>query len=416
MKKAPFIILLFLTFVLEVVGCLYWIGKMERVKQDPVAINECLHSITEHFGEETQYKKDLPYVVMDQEGKVVYQTEHNMSQSINEAIKNNDLILDLVVNEEVVGKIIFDNTTAEKIEVYRNNIVKLLLVVFMAQALLILAYFLYCEKYIIAPFKKLNAFAVRVAGGNLDLPLELDRKHIFGSFTESFDLMRNELKKARIAEKKANDDKKEMIAKLSHDIKTPVASIKSTSEFGFELTKEERTKEMFNLINVKSDQITTLVDNLFNSSVNDITEIAVNPSNYNAEILNDLITNSDYLHKAGAFTIPMCNIYCDKLRLQQAFDNIFMNSYKYANTDISVDAYEEGEYLVIKIADFGDGVLEEELPLLKEKYRRGSNIIEKDGAGLGLYLTNYFLEKMDGKLVLKNENPGFVAFFYLRKI
>lgn len=416
MKKAPFISILLLTFIFEVVGCFSLIGKMERVKQDPVAVNECLHSIADYYGEEVQYKKDLPYVVIDQEGKVIYQTESNMSQSINEAIKNNDLILDLVVNEEVVGKVIFNNTTTEKIEEYRSNIVKLILLVFVVQGLLVLIYFLYCEKRIIEPFQKLNTFAVRVAAGNLDLPLELDRKHIFGSFTESFDLMRSELKKARIAEKKANDDKKEVIAKLSHDIKTPVASIKSTSEFGFELTKEERTKEMFNLINVKSDQITTLVDNLFNSSINDVTEITVSPSNYNAEILNDLINNSDYLHKAGDYAIPACNIYCDKLRMQQAFDNIFMNSYKYANTEISVNVYEENEYLVIKIADRGEGVLEDELPLLKEKYRRGSNISEKDGAGLGLYLTDYFLHNMDGKLVLKNENPGFAVFFYLRKI
>ena len=57
-----------------------------------------------------------------------------------------------------------------------------------------------------------------------------------------------------------------------------------------------------------------------------------------------------------------------------------------------------------------------ELPLLKEKYRRASNTSEKDGAGLGLYLANYFMEKMDGKLGLRNIDPGFEVALYLRLV
>ena len=121
-----------------------------------------------------------------------------------------------------------------------------------------------------------------------------------------------------------------MIAKLSHDIKTPIASIKSTSEIGYEVTKEDRTKEMFGVINAKTDQIKSLVDNLFTSSVQDITEIDVKPGMQPSDIITGLISNSDYLKRAGAFTIPECNVFFDKLRLQQVFDNIFMNSYKYA--------------------------------------------------------------------------------------
>ena len=267
---------------------------------------------------------------------------------------------------------------------------------------------------IIKPFKRLNSFATRVAEGNLDMPLEMDKGHVFGEFTESFDLMRTELKKARAAEKKASDDKKEMVAKLSHDIKTPVASIKSTSEIGFEVTKEERTKEMFNVINVKTDQIKSLVDNLFNSSVQDVTEIAVNPGAYESDYVTTLIKNSDYMNRAGGFTMPDCTVYMDKLRMQQVFDNIFMNSYKYADTAMKVSTELQDEYLVIRISDEGPGVKPEELPLLKEKYKRGSNSESKDGAGLGLYLANYFMEKMDGKLELKNLEKGLETAVFLR--
>ena len=275
-------------------------------------------------------------------------------------------------------------------------------------------WFIYFRKTILKPFKNLNQFAERVAQGNLDLPLPMDKGHVFGAFSESFDLMRSELKKARAAEKKASDDKKEMVAKLSHDIKTPVASIKSTSEIGLEVTKEERTRKMFGVINDKTDQIKVLVDNLFNSSVQDITEIAVNPGMQPSSVLLGLIERADYLNRAEAFEIPECNVFADKLRLQQVFDNIFMNSYKYADTKIEVKAQIAGDYLVIRFRDHGPGVPEEELPLLTEKYRRGSNATDQDGAGLGLYLTEYFLEKMDGQLGLKNAEPGLEVSVYLR--
>ena len=205
-----------------------------------------------------------------------------------------------------------------------------------------------------------------------------------------------------------------MIAKLSHDIKTPVASIKSTSEVGLCLAQEERVREKFALINRKSDQITGLVDNLFHASVEELTELSVNPGSHPSALVKELIRNSDYLERAEDFVVPDCRIYADRLRLQQAFDNVFMNSYKYAGTRIEVCAECQEEYLIVRIADSGPGVKPEELPVLKEKYKRGSNVSEQDGAGLGLYLTNLFVEKMGGKLALENGEPGFVVCLYIR--
>ena len=414
MKKTPFIIALVLTFVLEVIGCYYFIGRPGQVKQDPVAVNECLYSIEENFGTEEQYSTVLAYTILDNRGTVLYTNKKGMSSSLNEAIQNQDLIMDLVIQGETKGKVIFDNDMAEIYTRYRKYLFWFLIIALAVQLIVVGIYYIYLRRTIITPFQKLNEFAVRVADGNFDLPLLVDRKHIFGGFTEAFDLMRTELKKARIAEKKANDDKKEMIAKLSHDIKTPVASIKSTSEVGLCLTQEERVREKFELINRKTDQISGLVDNLFQASVEEITELSVNPGNHPSALVKELILNSDYLERTEDFAVPNCRIYVDRLRLQQAFDNVFMNSYKYAGTRIEVSAECQKEYLIVRIADRGPGVKPEELPVLKEKYKRGSNVHEQDGAGLGLYLTNLFIEKMDGKLVLENGEPGFIVYVYIR--
>lgn len=414
MKKAPFVVLIILTFIAEALACFFLTVRFKDIKTDPVKVNECMYSISENFGDESKYNTQLDYTVIDNDGNLIYKTKDGLSESINEAIKSRGLILDLVIDGEVAGKVIFDYGMDDQINGFKQNIIIGFAVIGGLQIVIIIAWYVYLKKTLITPFKKLNSFAARVAEGNLDMPLEMDKGHVFGEFTESFDLMRSELKKARIAEKKASDDKKEMVAKLSHDIKTPVASIKSTSEIGMAITKEDRTKEMFGVINDKTDQIKALVDNLFTSSVQDIAEIDVNPGPQPSEVISTLIRNSDYLNRAGAYEIPECSVYFDKLRLQQVFDNIFMNSYKYADTDMRVAAEISGDYLVVRIADKGPGVKEEEIPLLKEKYRRGSNTNEKDGAGLGLYLANYFMEKMDGQLGLKNAEPGFEVSVYIR--
>ena len=416
MKKAPFILILVFTFIAEALACSFMLTRIKDIKTDPVKVNECMYSITDNFGDTSKYDKQLDYVVIDNNGNLLYKTRDGLSESINEAIKTRGLVLDLVVGGKTEGKVIFDYSMDEQLAGVKKSIVMIFCIIGALQIVIVVVWYIYIRKSVITPFKNLNSFAARVAEGNLDVPLTMDKGHVFGEFTESFDLMRSELKKARLAEKKAADDKKEMIAKLSHDIKTPVASIKSTSEVGMAITKEERTKEMFGVINSKTDQIKSLVDNLFTSSVHDITEIDVNPGMQTSDTIATLIKNSDYLNRAGDVAIPECNVYFDKLRLQQVLDNIFMNSYKYADTDISVTSEISGDYLIIRVADKGPGVKEEELQLIREKYKRGSNASGNEGAGLGLFLTDYFMEKMDGKMGLKNLNPGFEVSVYLRLI
>ena len=415
MKQTVVISLLVASVIAECVISLVIMHKMGDVIQEPVAVNRCLKSIEMNYGNESRYDTSLDYAVIDSEGNLIFQTNPHTTHTIHEAIKNRDTILDLVVDGHTIGKVVFLNTVAEQIDHYKTDILLCMIIISLIQALIIFVYLLYLNRRVLRPFAQMKDFAVRVASGNLDVPITLDRGHVFGAFTESFDLMRDELKKARTAEKRANDEKKEVIAKLSHDIKTPVASIKSTSEIGYELALEPREKELFNTVNTKCDQIVTLTDNLFNSSVREITEIAVNASSYPSEVVEELVRNADYLNRATIPTMPACHVFIDKLRLQQAFDNVFMNSYKYADTPIHVTGLEDREYLSVTVADEGEGVTPEELPLLTEKYHRGSNTHEKEGAGLGLHLVDYYLKKMDGYIILESEG-GFSVTFYIRKV
>ena len=242
MRKKLFIFLIIFTFLIEGAVSLFFLMKTRNTEQDTVLINDCIKTLEENFGHEESYSTKLTYSVIDLDGKLLYSNQDGISTSVNEAIKNNDTILDFYQDGKVAGKVLFRNEIQKQIRGWQSSIAVTVLVCTLVQALLLIAYSLYLRKTIIRPFEDLSHFAERVAGGDLDVPLDMDKGHTFGSFTEAFDLMRTELKKSRAAEKAAYDAKKDMVAQLSHDIKTPVASIKSASEFGYELAKEEKVE------------------------------------------------------------------------------------------------------------------------------------------------------------------------------
>ena len=164
--------------------------------------------------------------------------------------------------------------------------------------------------------------------------------------------------------------------------------------------------------------------NLFSATLEELQQLPVKPVHIESGQIKAMIENADYLHRANIPEIPACLVYADALRLQQVFDNLFANSYKYARTAISVTAEKADHRIEICIEDFGGGVqdgyfgtrpdmtergggvLQEELPALKEKYKRGSNAKNIEGAGLGLFISDYFMKEMHGGLLLENGEHG----------
>jgi len=274
--------------------------------------------------------------------------------------------------------------------------------------------YIYLYKRIIKPFQRLQYFAGRVAAGNLDIPLEMDRHNLFGAFSESFDLMRDELRLAKENENKANKSKKELVASLVHDITTPVASVRSAIDILRLKTGDAAEINILDSANKKLEQIDTLVTNMFHATLEELQELKVMPSEQQSTGLYELIQQADYEKRARPFSIPDCIIQADPLRLQQVFDNIIKNSYKYASTDISINSFIEEEHLFIEIRDFGLGVSEKELPLITGKFYRGANTGKIDGYGLGLYLSKYFMEQMSGGLYPENYDEGFMVVIMLR--
>lgn len=411
MKFKAFPILLTAVFLAEIFALICLIGADSDDLQDSVAVNAAAQSVTADWDRIGTHRNvtNLDYTVLDRDGNVLFRTKPGLSESVNEAVIHRDTILDIEPDGEAAGKIIIHNDSARRLSDQKNTTTAVIVLAAVVQFAICAVYSAYLNRTVIKPFRKLEKFAESVAGGNLDLPLKMDRGNIFGAFTESFDLMRSELKKARIAEAKANASKKELVAKLSHDIRTPVASIKAASEVGAAIAESEKSRQNYTQIIHKADQISTLVTNLFSATLEELQQLTVEPIDMKSGEISEMLESADYFHYAKIPAVPECLIYADKLRLQQVFDNVFANSYKYANTEIDVELSLKNNRLSIRIEDRGGGVPEKEIPRLKEKFTRGQNAGHIEGAGLGLYLSDGFMKEMGGELLIENGKNGLAA-------
>lgn len=407
MKKILFIIGFLFVAIAEIVSLIVFAVQTPDFSQNAVEVNEAVQSVKRDFGNMQEHinKTALDYVVLDKEGNILYKTKSGLSESENEAIIHRDTILDIKA-DNAEGKIIIYNDGVQTLQKQKQTAIIVLSVATAVQCAVCAGYAAYMYATMIKPFRKLKGFAERVAGGNLDIPLEMDKGNLFGAFTESFDIMRSELKKARLAEARAQQSKKELVAKLSHDIKTPVASIKAVSEVGTAVSANAKDRENYNSIIAKADQINALVSNLFTATLEELQQLTVTPSYIDSRQVKTMLKNADYLRRANIPNVPECLVYADGLRLQQVFDNIFYNSYKYANTAISVTVEKDVDCINIIIEDCGGGIPVEELPVIKEKFKRGSNSKNTEGAGLGLYISDYFMNEMRGSLNVGNGENG----------
>ena len=130
---------------------------------------------------------------------------------------------------------------------------------------------------ILLPFDKMEIFAGKIAQGNFDFPLNFERSNYFGAFTWAFDSMRKEITKARSCEREAIENNKTVIATLSHDIKTPIASIRAYAEgleANLDSTYEKRMKYLSILMR-KCDEVSKLTNDLFLHSLADLDKLKI---------------------------------------------------------------------------------------------------------------------------------------------
>jgi signal transduction histidine kinase len=292
------------------------------------------------------------------------------------------------------------------------------LVLGLACVIYIIIVFGYIYFWILMPFNKMKIFAKEIAQGNFEIPLRYERSNYFGDFTWAFDSMRNEIKKARSCEKEAVENNKTIIATLSHDIKTPIASIRAYAE-GLEANMDNsvlKRQKYISVIMKKCDEVSRLTNDLFLHSVSDLDKLKISLSQFElCEFLNETLTGLSDGQEDIRLLLPDKKILvsADKNRLAQVCGNLINNARKYAKTEIDISVILETENVKILFRDYGKGIPDSDMPFIFNKFYRGRNCGSEQGSGLGLYIVDYIVKRMDGKVVLNSYKDGLEAVIVL---
>ena len=381
---------------------------------DVLLLNEIAHKMVLDNMPPENTAPEREYVILDINGNVIYDNRSDRSEAITveTAMQRRYSYIYITENNQITGSVVLTDSN-KRFDRLRTNIITVYCVCSFLLICAAAAFGTYIRKTIILPFAKMKDFASYVAAGDLDRPLEMDKGNMFGAFSESFDIMREELKASRARELSLQKKERELIASLSHDLKTPVTGIKLTSELmaaifsqneGQEITVTEDMTGKMNNICKRADEIGVLVGDLFSSTLEDLGEFKVECSDENSAVIAQIVSKYDDRGLVRISEIPQVIVHIDKLRLSQVIGNIIFNSYKYAGTSIEISFRLDESFLEVSISDSGPGVPEDEIELITNKFYRGREHGDKEGSGLGLYIARILMDKMGGELSVRSEN------------
>ena len=246
--------------------------------------------------------------------------------------------------------------------------------------------------------------------GNLSARIKLKGKSELNEFAVSFNEMADTIVR-NIDEMKTMDNlRRELVANVSHDLRTPLATIQGYLETilikSGSLSEEEKQKYI-HTIHSSAERLKKLVDELFELSKLEARETKPKPEPFSiAELAQDIHQKNIILAEAKSieltakfpFNLPM--VYADIGMMERVLQNLLENAIKFTpeGGKILLKIQPINEVIQVTIKDSGYGISKEDLPHIFDRYNKGNHIKEKDnqyasgGLGLGLAIVKKILE------------------------
>src|ERR1700761_2423570 len=218
-------------------------------------------------------------------------------------------------------------------------------------------------------------------------------------------------------ERKLHDQKKNFLLSVTHELKSPLASIKLLLQT---IQKRDLTKQQIQDFIAKSlldiERLDDMVENMLLASKIDNRSYTFPKANFNLSVLVDNIVNRLQLNKCdineqliNAEIEPKIEITGDKFALTSVVTNLIENAIKYSGPCEVVDVklYSREGKIYLEVADHGIGIADNEKSRIFDKfYRVGSEDTRNTkGTGLGLYIVKEVLDKHEASIRVKDNNP-----------
>lgn len=266
----------------------------------------------------------------------------------------------------------------------------------------------YYVRSVLKPVEEITEKAKRIAGGTYGIQIKTRYNDEIGELADTI----NELSS------KINQNEKvqtEFISSLSHELRTPLTAITGWSETLIaDETLDAETQRGMKVILREARRLTEMVVDLldFTRIQDGRMTLNVEPTDIRSEFEDTVFMYGSRLSQDGIELEYLDNdddipqITCDPKRLRQVFLNILDNAAKHGGEGKKIQASMHFEHnaVVVRIRDFGPGIPEDEIPLVKKKFYKGSS--KARGSGIGLAVCDEIVEMHGGTLTLENASGG----------
>ncbi|HBG7287778.1 sensor histidine kinase [Clostridioides difficile] len=297
------------------------------------------------------------------------------------------------------------------------NILQLVLPLIFFIGLLLLADIIFYKVKLKTPIEILNKGAMEISNNNLDFCLEYNNNDELGNLCNAFEKMRSELNKNNINMWTMINDRKQLNAAFSHDLRNPLTVLKGYSNY---LTKyiptgklsDEKILSTTQLMSEHINRIEYYVENMSNAQRLEDLVVSKSMSNIN-KFIENLDENISIIAKqeGKSFTLKSqinnINLFFDENIILRVVENIISNAFRYARNNVSILIYLEQELLTFVIEDDGIGFSKESLKLALRPFYRDKTLNDSNPHfGMGLYISKILCEKHGGSIFIENNSTN----------
>ncbi|MGI6679658.1 MAG: sensor histidine kinase [Dehalobacterium sp.] len=283
---------------------------------------------------------------------------------------------------------------------------------------------------ILQPVQHLQQAAGKISKGNLEEEILAEGDRELQELCRDLEMMRIKLKELIHNQLKFEENRKMLITSISHDLKTPITSIKGYVEGILDGVADnpEKITKYLKTIGLKADQVDKLIDDLLLFSKLDLNQI---PFQLERVLIEDYLKSVLSEHglelESKKIKLFFHNeltqaqfVFLDQEKMQRVLMNILDNAVKYVPEglgEIHVSLRETNTGVIMEFRDNGSGIREEDLPYIFERFYRGDQArTERKGSGLGLAIGKQIVEGHQGRIwAVRADEGGTSIMISLRK-
>ncbi len=328
----------------------------------------------------------------------------------------------LLYGLEVEGGYVFLFTMLSNVNKNYNLVKDQLIYITIVVIILAIVLSLLLAKIFSEPIVKITEKSKLLANGNFNVEFEKDGIKEIDELADSLNYLKNEVSKT-------DQYRRDLMANVSHDLKTPLTMIKAYAEMVRDITYKDKKKreDNLNVIIEETDRLNLLVGDILTLSKlqanSDILEIET--FDLKKEIVG-ILKRYDYLKETEGYEVIVnmpeeLIVRADKKKINQVIYNLVNNALNYTGNDkkVYINVTEDKKDYLVEIIDSGKGIAQEDIEHIWDKYYKKDKNHRRNvvGTGLGLSIVKEILECHDMSYGVRSiKNKGTTFYFRIKKI